>query len=107
MARLKAQLRRDAAVLAALGALMGDSRRRLLVCLLMGDGVVKAARLAGLGDETARDLAKRLADEGFIRRGSHGRIGLSASGKRAALAALQPLKSAVMAGASQVNDDLF
>lgn len=94
-------------MLAAIGDLMGDSRRRLLVCLLMGGGVVKAARLAGIGDETARDLAKGLAADGFVRRGAHGRIGLSASGKRAALAALQPLKSAVLAGASQDNDDLF
>ncbi|MGL6350767.1 MAG: hypothetical protein ACRC2U_13195 [Aeromonas sp.] len=94
-------------MIAAIGDMMGDSRRRLMVCLLFGGGVVKAARLAGIGDETARDLVAGLAADGLIGRGSNGRIVLSAGGKRAALAALQPLKAAVMAGASQANDDLF
>lgn len=98
---------RDAGFIAALASLLGDSRALLLVCLLPGRGVVAAARLAGMGDATARAIAATLEADGMTYTGRHGITLLNGAGKRAALAAIQPLRAALMAGASQDEGALF
>lgn len=100
-------LRRDAALLAAFNDLLRNSRRRVLIGLLEGKGLRCVARTAGIGEALGREIARELAADGLTRVAQRGKIVLTASGKRAALAALQPLKSAVLAGAGQDNGDLF
>lgn len=107
MVRVKTMLRRDAALIAAFNDLVGDSRRRVLIGLMDGKGLRCIARTPGIGEALGREIARELAADGLTRVAQRGKIVLTVSGKRAALAALQPLKSAVMAGASQDNDDLF
>jgi hypothetical protein len=105
--RVKTMMLRDAALLAAVRSLVVDSRRMVLIGLLEGKGLKAVARSIGIGDPTAKMIGRELAADGLTRVAQRGKIVLTASGKRAALAALQPLKSAVLAGASQDNDDLF
>ena len=107
MVRVKTMVARDLGLLAAVRELVVDSRRMTLIGLLDGRGLRVACRSCGISDQDATVIGRALAADGLTRVAQRGKIVLTADGKRAALAALQPLKSAVLAGASRDNDDLF
>ena len=107
MVRLKTQMGRERALVNELFALGLDSRRWVFIGLLGGKGLREMSSLLPVGYQEARRIGRELAADGLTVRTRWGKTVLTASGKRAALAALQPLKAAVMAGASQADDDLF